>query len=364
MKKTILALFMVAGVNSFAQTNVFSDATNEGGNVILENPLKTGADSYRWTLYNMTGAYGNSLQFWNYNQDWTHYGAKLIISDNGNVEIGSRRNPPAKLTLDMSAADSNGGIKMYGYTYPSDISYWSENQLAMQYNGVFKNVISSIGDSYFNGGNVGIGNPTPKYKLDVNGTLRWGGITNFIYTGQDNAGTYFEQYSKVANQDKLRFQTSKNGDETNYAQLYIDPINGFSFNTIGSANGNVGIGVLKPTDKLSVNGNIRSKEVKVEITDWPDYVFEEDYKIKSLDNLEKYIKENKHLPEVPSAKEISDNGLELGEMNKVLMKKVEELTLYLIDQNKSLMDQKNQILNQQKLLEKQQQDIDMLKRSK
>lgn len=355
---------MAVGTGSFAQTtNIFTGGTNEGGSIILENSLKTtGSTSHRWVLYNMTGQYSNSLQFWNYSKDGSNYGQRLILADDGNIGIG--RNPNAKLTINMSSVDSNGGIKMYGYTYPSDASYWSENQLAMQYNGVFKNLISSIGDSYFNGGNVGIGNPTPKYKLDVNGTLRWGGITNFIYTGQDNTGTYFEQYSKVANQDKLRFQTSKNGDETNYAQLYIDPINGFSFNTIGSANGNVGIGVLKPTDKLSVNGNIRSKEIKVEITNWPDYVFEEDYKIKSLDNLEKYIKENKHLPEVPSAKEISDNGLELGEMNKVLMKKIEELTLYLIDQNKALTDQKNQIANQQKLLEKQQQDIDMLKKSK
>ncbi|CAD5340115.1 hypothetical protein [Flavobacterium bizetiae] len=209
-------------------------------------------------------------------------------------------------------------------------------------------------------GNVGIG-IIPKYKLDVNGTIRWGGVTNFVYSGQDDLGTYFEQYSKINKQDKLRFQTSMNGDETNYAQIYIDPKNGFSFNTIGSANGNVGIGILNPREKLSVNGNIRSKEVKVEITNWPDYVFEENYKITSLEYLEKFVKINKHLPEVPTAKEVAENGLELGEMNKTLLKKVEELTLYLIDQNKTLIEQKNQLVSQQKLLEKQQEDIDKLK---
>lgn len=262
--------------NGFAQTNVFSAASDEGGSVVLDNPLKTDfSASKQWVLYNMTGQYGNSLQFWNYNKDQTNYGAKLILADNGNIGIG--RSPNAKLTVNISAPDSNGGIKMYGYTYPSDASYWSESHFAMQYNGHFKNFISSIGDSYFNGGNVGIGTENPK-------------------------------------------------------------------------------------DKLSVNGNIRSKEVKVEATGWPDYVFEDDYKITSLESLEKFIKINKHLPEVPSAKEISDNGLELGEMNKTLMKKVEELTLYLIEQNKALLDQKAQIMNQQKLLEKQQQDIDNLKR--
>lgn len=363
MKKAIFALLMFVGTSSFAQTqtNIFSETTNEGGHVIFVNPLKTSPESsYRWVLYNMTGQYGNSLQFWNYNKDLTQYGAKLILADNGNVGIG--RNPNAKLTVNIAEPNSNGGIKMYGYTYPSDASYWSESQFAMQYNGQYNNVISSIGDSYFNGGNIGIGTSTPKYKLDVNGIIKWGGATDFLYSGQDNSGVYFEQYSKNANLDKIRLQTSKNGDETNYAQVIIDPKNGFSFNTIGSANGNVGIGTLKPAEKLSVNGNIRSKEVKVEAVNWPDYVFEEDYKIKSLEDLEKYIKTNKHLPEVPSAKEISVNGLELGEMNKALMKKVEELTLYLIEQNKALLDQKNQILNQQRILEKQQQDIDALKR--
>ncbi|MBB6236405.1 hypothetical protein HDC90_001017 [Pedobacter sp. AK013] len=110
-----------------------------------------------------------------------------------------------------------------------------------------------------------------------------------------------------------------------------------------NSNGNVGIGTLTPRERLSVNGNIRAKEIKVEATNWPDYVFEEGYKVGTLKELESYIKTNKHLPEIPSAKEIERNGVELGEMNKVLLKKIEELTLYLIDREKDLEVQKNKV---------------------
>ncbi|NII83293.1 hypothetical protein [Pedobacter sp. SG908] len=102
------------------------------------------------------------------------------------------------------------------------------------------------------------------------------------------------------------------------------------------AYGNVGIGTTNPTERLSVNGKIRAKEIKVEATNWPDYVFEEGYKVETLEGLESYIKENKHLPEIPSAKLIEKEGLVLGEMNKKLLKNLEELTLHVIELNKRM----------------------------
>ncbi|PRD44963.1 hypothetical protein C5745_18840 [Sphingobacterium haloxyli] len=101
-------------------------------------------------------------------------------------------------------------------------------------------------------------------------------------------------------------------------------------------NGNVGVGTATPTSKLAVNGNIRAREIKVETANWPDYVFQKDYELKSLSEVEKYINENGHLPEIPKAEEVEAEGVSLGEMNKLLLKKVEELTLYLLEQDKRI----------------------------
>jgi len=97
-------------------------------------------------------------------------------------------------------------------------------------------------------------------------------------------------------------------------------------------NGNIGIGTTTPTEKLSVNGTIRSKEVLVESTPWPDYVFTDTYKLNSLSEVSTFISENGHLPNIPTAKEVKENGIKLGEMNAKLLEKIEELTLYLIEQ--------------------------------
>ncbi|MCJ1806467.1 hypothetical protein [Flavobacterium covae] len=112
----------------------------------------------------------------------------------------------------------------------------------------------------------------------------------------------------------------------------------------------IGIGTDKfvdPVDsnkdyKLSVKGRIRAEEVKVYNT-WADYVFAKDYKLRSLDEVDTFIKQNNHLPNVPSAKDITEKGLELGEIAKVQQEKIEELTLYLIQQNKEIQELKKQL---------------------
>lgn len=106
--------------------------------------------------------------------------------------------------------------------------------------------------------------------------------------------------------------------------------------------GNIGISTTNPNPayKLSVNGNIRAKEVKVEVG-WSDYVFDENYSLRSLKEIEEYIVMNKHLPDVPSANDVERNGVEVGKTEALLLRKIEELTLYLIQKDKQIEQQKS-----------------------
>ncbi|NII83290.1 hypothetical protein [Pedobacter sp. SG908] len=155
----------------------------------------------------------------------------------------------------------------------------------------------------------------------------------------------------------MNFQPGATDVYVDYVQLIPSSLPGlYSTELTISGNGDVGIGTTTPREKLSVNGKIRAHEIKVEATNWPDYVFEESYKAETLEGLESYIKANKHLPEMPTAKEVETDGVAVSEMLKLQQKKIEELTLYLIEQNKSMSIQNKKLLQQGdhiKLLENQ-----------
>ena len=113
--------------------------------------------------------------------------------------------------------------------------------------------------------------------------------------------------------------------------------------------GNVGIGEKNPQSKLAVNGTITAKEVVVSTEGWSDYVFKDDYKLMPLDELERSVRKNGHLPDIPSAEEVEKNGVSVGEMQAKLLQKIEELTLHVIEQGKEL----RQVKSKNEMLEKQ-----------
>lgn len=139
------------------------------------------------------------------------------------------------------------------------------------------------------------------------------------------------------------------GIEGNGGVLYSKAVEGYNWYINSNANqGTSAIMKLNNTE-LTVKGKIRSQEVKVEVINGPDYVFEPGYELPSLTETQEFIQENKHLPEIPSAAEMEEDGVDLGEMNMKLLKKIEELTLHMIEMNEQLMSQKEEIERLKKL---------------
>ena len=198
-----------------------------------------------------------------------------------------------------------------------------------------------------NGGNVGINTTSPVTSLQVMGASDGGAPTATIpdqgvlisgnatggalNMGVDATGSLGSFYSWIQ---------SRNRTNTNVYNLALNP-----------TGGNVGIGTISPDALLAVKGTIHSKEVKVDLAgamSGPDYVFDKNYNLPTLEEIKSYIDQNKHLPEVPSAAEMEKNGIKLGEMNMLLLKKVEELTLHVIESNRKIKEQNARIDRQEK----------------
>lgn len=127
--------------------------------------------------------------------------------------------------------------------------------------------------------------------------------------------------------------------------------------------GSVGIGTTNSQGyKFAVNGKAIATAMTVKLyTAWPDYVFDTNYNLPSLHTIKTFIDQNHHLPGIPTETEVYDSGLNLGEMDKTLVKKVEELTLYLIEKDNEIKSDENRFKTDEKQIKNQQQEIDMLK---
>ena len=210
-------------------------------------------------------------------------------------------------------------------------------------------------------GNVGIGTDSPTAPLTLNGSTVSGapditvlqedalislgpnsaGPHGLIF-GDDDAGGLQLVYRTTPNQ----LIVEKGNDGLNGADLFwID------YDTEESYfKGNVGIGVDDPTEKLEVDGTVRARKFIAESSPWPDYVFFDNYELRSLEETSQFIEENGHLPEVPSAAQVEEEGIELGEMNAILLKKIEELTLHMIEQNKENQALRSELTEQQEIV--------------
>ncbi|MFT3870778.1 MAG: hypothetical protein QM715_20185 [Nibricoccus sp.] len=342
----------------------------------------------------MTNGYGNGLSFWRYYADGSNPGPSVWFGDNGNVGIGTT-SPWEKLQVNgnigltggisISAGENAsiwpsghnlffGGRQEYAhvnYTFrpswgtPSVTWATIEVQRADQAGNFTTGArIASNGNTYFNGGNVGIGTASPGNTLTIIKSLNTivdgfsstptvlvsgnaintradSSVQQLFYLHQPNSGN--GGYSKgSAFGIGLSFWEDPGN---NYPRTRVDfQTTGRSYDAVDAINtvmslrddGNVGIGTTSPSEKLSVNGKIRAKEVIVETTGWSDHVFADSYRLQPLSEVEQHIKTEKHLPGVPSAQEVAEKGVSVGDMQAILLGKIEELTLHVIKQEKRI----------------------------
>lgn len=188
-------------------------------------------------------------------------------------------------------------------------------------------------------GPVGIGTTTPATGVYLHVNRNASGNYNPLLLLQDGLSGGFTQFGLKATAKTFHIGVGNTGASFGLSdKFFIWDQLALAPRLVIDGSGSVGIGTtsINNTYKLFVEGAIRSRKVKVDQATWPDYVFDFSYRLRSLEEVQQYISQHKHLPDVPSADEIQSEGLDLGETQAVLLRKIEELTLYLIAQDKKI----------------------------
>jgi hypothetical protein len=382
MKKTIFLLAVIAGLNANAQSwNLTGNAgTNPASNFIgtTDNqPLVFKTNNIEWMRLNSKGriivqnidgglGWNNNLFFGGGNDISTgvantSFGIGSLVSNTAgaaNTAVGSNslrtnitggQNTALGVNANMNSANANANVALGGNTLSGPGTTTQNTAVGFaalaRYNSVAGDNVennTAIGFGALSGLNSGTGN-TGLGKRALSAVSNG---SNNIGVGIESGNNIGAGSENIVIGNNINVLTSGGSNQLNIG------------NWIVGNNGTIGIGSFTtqlPADgvspdgqkyKLFVKDGIRTERVKVDIAannGWADYVFEKDYKLMSLNDLEKFINKNGHLPEVPTTEEAIKNGIELKQMNILLLKKIEETSLHLIDQNKKMENQSEEI---------------------
>ncbi|WP_339815078.1 hypothetical protein [uncultured Imperialibacter sp.] len=344
-------------IPSFAQTNTFPSSGNVGIGTIMpstklqvngELTLERGADPYLFTSTSSVDQY-RYVQFLNSVYYGSAAGIKaggMLVADTYAYANPERNDLVVKGKIGIGTANPVRRLQVNNIIRLHDDAATHKGQLEFGLSDVFLennptgthpgNVLlrnwngTGYNDALFAkyDGNIGLGTTNPLNRLQI-------GPNPNMYNGND----------LVVSNTNGSFAIHNLSSETylwSYSNISVKP--GGSLAIYAQIDGNVGIGTSDPDSKLTVKGVIHAEEVKVDLNvPGPDYVFEANYLLSSLEDTKAYIDQNKHLPGIPSSDEMQQNGVNLLEMNMKLLEKVEELTLHLIEQNKQIQEQQKRI---------------------
>ncbi|MFM7855404.1 MAG: beta strand repeat-containing protein, partial [Flammeovirgaceae bacterium] len=325
----------INSIKSAAATPAFGDLViNQNGGLFGNVGIgKTPASGYKLDVngtINATGLLVNGVDMTVGSSIWSRTGNSIVAqgSSAGAFTVNLRSVTAGDVILALSS-NTGGSAIIRASKYGTEVK-----PLVFQTNDAERMRIDG-------NGNVGIGtsNPNSDSKLNIYN----GGSSTQVTIGNPSTGS--------GGFTGLLMGTSADTNGFGYVEAVKSSGSAYGDIILNRWGGNVGIGTTLTDAKLTVKGVIHTNEVKVDLSvQGPDYVFEKDYNLMSLEETKAYIDANKHLPEVPSAKEMEKNGVQLGEMNLLLLKKVEELTLHLIEQNKKLDEMKKENEAQNELI--------------
>ena len=292
----------------------------------------------------------------------TNSSTRMTITSSGNVGIGTS-SPNSRLTVtgngsglismgDLLGSGSYAAISLNGSAASTDYNLTSspiDQRLVLNRPAGNAMTFAIAGTTtqmnLTSTGYLGIGTSSPTNYLEVKGygnsTIKVGNVYTLCcdYSGITmNGSTSSYDYNILSGPiDQNLYINRPTGSAIRFGEGALN------LDMIITTGGNVGIGTGTPSYKLDVCGTVRAKEVRV-ATGWCDYVFDENYKLMSLSELEQYLKTFKHLPDVAPASEVeSDGGLPVGDMMSSMIKKIEELTLYTIEQDKQIRQLQDQV---------------------
>jgi len=253
-------------------------------------------------------------------------GSLLTIKKNGTgVSVGPGGNPYFG-TIAFNRETTTGGIfDPSGNAFQINNGGPDKNLHIQVYNGQGGTIASDALVISGINGNIGVNTSNPSAKLEVSGA----GVTPLKITGSNG-------YMLIDN-----VSSGQNYYQANDFHQFQGQSGNPILTMLGT--GKVGIGTTTPDQMLSVKGTIHSQAVQVDMNGWSDFVFKPSYNLASLSTIKNYLAQNHHLPDMPSEKEVTQNGINVGDMLKLQTQKIEELTLYLIEKDQQLTDQKKEI---------------------